>query len=319
MQLKDIYRAKGKISSKIRKTPMEFSPSLSKLCRCKVWLKLENQQVTGSFKIRGAANKILNLESEKSEKGIVTASSGNHGQGLSFIAKDLGINTIIIVPSNTPQVKIEAIENYGVDLNVFGDEYLEAEMKAREIASVRDMTYVSPYNDLDIIAGQGTVGLEMLEEKPCLDTVLVPVGGGGLISGVGTVFKEFRKNRKVKVYGVQSYASPVMYESIKSGRIVDIDVEDSYAEGLHGGIEKNSVTFEYCKKLVDKFNLVEEDKILEAIKFCLINHRMLVEGAGAVGVAAILDKPEEFYNRNVGIVISGGNIDYCLLKKVIAQ
>lgn len=317
MQLKDIYRAKRKISSRIRKTPMQFSPYLSKLCRCKVWLKLENQQVTGSFKIRGAANKILNLECKKSEKGIVTASSGNHGQGLSFISKELGIKTIIVVPSNTPQVKIEAIENYGVDLNVYGDEYLEAEMKAREIANERGMTYVSPYNDLDIIAGQGTVGLEMIEEKPCLNTVLVPVGGGGLISGVGTVFKEFGKNGKVKVYGVQSCASPVMYESIKSGKIVDIEVEDSYAEGLHGGIERNAVTFDYCKKLVDKFKLVQEEKILEAIRFCLVNHHMLVEGAGAVGVATILDNPEEFYNRNVGIVISGGNIDYVLLKKVI--
>jgi len=315
MQIKEIYRAEKKISSWIRRTPMEFSPFLSELCRCKVWLKLENHQITGSFKIRGATNKILSLNLGESVKGIVTASSGNHGQGLSYIAKVLGVKAIIVVPRNTPKVKIKAIENYGVDLNVFGNEYIEAEMKAREIASSLDMTYVSPYNDLDIIAGQGTVGLEMLEEKPCLDTVLVPVGGGGLISGVGTVFKEFGKNRKV--YGVQSYASPVMYESIKSGKIVDIEVLDSFAEGLHGGIEKNSVTFDYCKKLVDKFKLVEEDKILEAIKFCLINHRMLVEGAGAVGVAALINNPEEFYNRKVGLVISGGNIGQGLLKKVI--
>lgn len=316
MVLKEVYRAKKNIKGWVRSTPLEHAPFLSDLCEGNVWLKLENLQITGSFKIRGALNKLLSLNSEQRGKGVVTASSGNHAQGLSYVAKRLGIRVVVVVPNNTPVIKIEAIKNYGVELNVFGKEYIEAEMRAREIAMSLGMTYVSPYNDLDIIAGQGTVGLEMLEENPCLDTIIVPVGGGGLISGIAAVVK---KSSKAEVYGIQSCASPVMFQSIKIGKIIEMGLKDSYAEGLHGGIEKGSVTFDYCKKLVDKFMLVEEESILEAIKFCFKKHNIIIEGAGAVGISAILDNPDVFRERNVGIVVSGGNIEYSVLKKAVLE
>ncbi|MBD3206287.1 pyridoxal-phosphate dependent enzyme [Candidatus Bathyarchaeota archaeon] len=313
LRLSQIYEAQKRIRRWARRTPMEYSIGLSDICGGDVWLKLENYQVTGSFKIRGATNKILSLTEEEMRKGVVTSSSGNHAQGVGYVSRELGIKARVIVPENTPDVKIQAIERYGVDLTVHGEEYMDAERMARRLEEEEGMTFISPYNDLELIMGQGTIGLEMLEEQPKLDVVLVPVGGGGLASGVASVFKA---TTNAKIIGVQSVASPVMYECIRKGEIHDIPLSDSYAEGLHGGLEPASISFEICRESIDEWIILEEKEILEAIQYMLHEHHMLVEGAGAVGVGALMSKPQHFEEQKVGVVISGGNLSMEILEHV---
>jgi len=313
MNLRDIYSARKRTEKYVRKTPLEYSHFLSDLSGGEVWLKLENQQYTGSFKARGAMNKLIQLSPEEKARGIVTASSGNHAQGVGYAGNILGVDSTIVVPANTPRVKRDAIELYGVELIVHGDEYMEAERFSRDLEARLGKTHISAYNDLDIIMGQGTVGLEIAEEMPDINKVLVPVGGGGLISGVGCALKAV--DATTEVLGAQSVASPVMYESLRQGRIVDMELEDSYAEGLHGGIEENSVTFELCRKYVDEIILVEEETILRAIRSALVEQHQVIEGAAAVGVAAILEDPERYNDEKVCIVISGGNVELDLLKE----
>ena len=317
MELKDFFAARRRITNLIRTTPLAPSPFLSDLCGGEIYLKLENQQLTGSFKARGALNKLLQLSEGEKARGVIAASSGNHAQGIGYAANMLGIQATIIVPANTPKVKIDAIKRYGVELIVHGDEYMDAERLARRMERDEGRPFVSAYNDPVVIVGQGTVGLEMAEAEPDLDTVLVPVGGGGLISGVGCALKSVDSD--IEVIGVQSHASPVMCESIRQGRIVDMELEESVAEGLHGGIEEGSVTFEMCREHVDDFILVKEETIFRAIGLLLTEDRQVVEGAGAVGVAAIMENKERFRGRRVGVVISGGNLDTELMRRAIAS
>ena len=314
ISLTEFYAARKRVQKWARRTPMEYSPGLSELIDGDVWLKLENQQVTGSFKIRGATNKILLLSEEEKARGVVTASSGNHAQGLGYAAKELGVKAKVIVPEMTPKVKIDAIRKYGVELVIEGEEYMVSERLARKIEAEEGMTFISAYNDIDLIKGQGTVGLEMVEDVPDLDVVLIPVGGGGLASGVASVIKQATN---ATVIGVQSDTSPVMYECVRKGYIHDIPLEDTYAEGLHGGLEPGSVSFDICREVINEWVILTEDDILAAIKYCLHESRMLVEGAGAVGVAALLSDPDRFTHKRVGVVISGGNLGMEILKKVV--
>ena len=315
MELKDFYSVRRRIGRLIRETPLERSPFLSDHSGGEIWLKLENQQITGSFKARGALNKLLQLSEEERGRGIVAASSGNHAQGVGYAARMLGIVATIVVPSNTPKVKLEAIRRFGVELVVRGDEYMEAERLARRIEREEGRPFISGYNDLDVVAGQGTVGLEMMEAMPDLDVVLVPVGGGGLISGVGCAVKSIDPG--VEVVGVQSVASPVMCESVRQGRIVDIELWESVAEGLHGGIEEGAITFEMCQRYVDEFMLVQDETIVRSMGLMLSRQHQVVEGSGAVGVAAIMENPDKFSDRVVGVVISGGNVDTELVKRAL--
>jgi len=315
LEFKEIYLAQRRIQSIVRRTPLEPSLFFSDACGGEVYLKLENLQLTGSFKIRGALNKMLQLSPEERRRGVVTASAGNHAQGIGYGAKMLGIEATIVVPQNTPKTKIEAIRRYGVDLMIHGENYDEAEKKARQLERELSKVYVSPYNDYDVIAGQGTVGLEMWEQQSNLEVVLVPVGGGGLISGIAIALKSL--NPDIEVIGVQSKASPVMYESMKQGRIVEVPIEESIAEGLHGGIEKGSVTFDFVKELVDDIVLVEEADIETAIALFLEHHHQVAEGAGAVGLATLMGSEKRFNGRRIGVVISGGNIDISLIKKIL--
>ncbi len=311
--LTEFYMARKRVQRWARRTPFELSHGLSKLIDGKVYLKLENQQLTGSFKIRGATNKMLLLSEEEKNRGVVTASAGNHAQGVGYVAEKLGIKARIIVPKITPKVKTDAISKYDVDLIVSGEEYMDSEKLARKMEKDEGMTFVSAYNDVDLLKGQGTIGLEMIEEVPQLDTVVIPVGGGGLAGGISSVIKQASN---ASVVGVQSDACPVMYECIKKGVIHEIPMRDTYAEGLHGGIEPGSVTFEVCRDNIDEWIIVTEDQILDAIKYLLHESHMLVEGAGAVGVAAIRSDPDRFKGEKVGIVISGGNLAMDTLKLV---
>ena len=317
MDLRDVYLARRRIRGRVRQTPVERSHSLSELCGGEVWLKLENLQLTGSFKIRGALNKLSQLSDEVRNRGVIAASSGNHGQAVGYVTRELGVEATIVVPRNTPEVKLEAIRRYGVELIVHGGEYMGAERLARRMEREEGKTFVSAYNDPDIIVGQGTIGLEMVEAVPDLDVILVPVGGGGLIAGVASALKAALSG--IEVLGVQSVASPVMCESIRHGRIVEMDAEESVAEGLHGGIEEGSITFDLCRDLVDDFILVREETIKGAIRLLLTRQRQVVEGAGAVGVAAIMEDPERFRGHRVGVVVSGGNMDPELLREIVCS
>ncbi|MDP2900286.1 MAG: threonine/serine dehydratase [Candidatus Bathyarchaeota archaeon] len=308
-----VYAARQRMGRWVRRTPFEHSPLLSGLTGGEVWLKLENRQLTGSFKIRGASNRIALLTPEERARGVVAASSGNHAQGVAYAARELGVKAVIVVPGNTPKVKRDAIRALGADLTVHGGEYMEAERLAQAISRERGLPFLSPYNDADLIAGQGTVGLEMVEDGPALDVVLVPVSGGGLISGIATVMKAASK---AEVIGVQTEASPVMHESVKAGKIIDIPMFDTVAEGLHGGIEQGSVTFPICQKLVDDWIDVKEATIVDALRLMLLRHHEVVEGSGAVGIAALMEDPHRFEGRRVGVIISGGNIDEELLRRL---
>jgi threonine dehydratase len=314
IKLSEFYIARKRVQKWARHTPLEYSSKLSKLTNANVWLKLENQQVTGSFKIRGATNKILLLSKEEREKGVVTASSGNHAQGLGYAARQLGVRAKVVVPEMTPKVKINAIRKYGVELIVKGEEYMVSERIARQIEKDEGLTFVSAYNDIDLIKGQGTIGLEMIEDKPDLDNILVPVGGGGLASGISSVYHQATD---AIVWGIQSNTSPVMYECIKKGYIHEIPLKDTYAEGLHGGLEPGSVTYGLCRDNIDKWLILTEDNILAAIKYLLHDCHMLVEGAGAVGIAALLAEPDKWNGKNVGVVISGGNLSLETLRLVL--
>jgi threonine dehydratase len=281
-----------------------------------VYLKLENQQVTNSFKIRGALNRMLRLSPLERRRGVVTASAGNHGLAVAVVAKKLKIKAKIVVPQNAPNVKTSKIARHNVTLLRYGSIYDEAERHALDIATEEDSVYISPYNDRLVIAGQGTVGLEILENSRDMDSLIVPVGGGGLISGIAVAVKNLRPH--VHILGVQSEASPTMYESLKAGEVVDVETRESIADGLFGGLQKGSITFEIIRNNVDRLVLVKERSIEEAIRLLWREEGQMVEGAGATAIAPIVETPQLFEGRTTVAVITGGNIDNAVLKEVLS-
>ncbi len=316
--LQIIKQAQKTIKPYAKSTPLVRSKFLSDLCSADIYLKLENLQVTHSFKIRGVINKLLNLSVEEKARGVVTASAGNHGQAVAFGSRELGFAAKIVVPVNTPKIKIDGIKQYGADLILYGANYPEAEAKAKELSSEDGSLYISPYNDELIVAGHGTVGLEILQILPNVDAVVVPVGGGGLISGVSIVVKTEKPD--VEIIGVQSEAVPIMYESLRAGKIVPPHRHqlNTIAEGLAGGIEKGSITFTIAKQFVDEVMLVREESIRRAVYLLWENEKQLVEGSGVVGVAMLLENSESFMGQSVAVVVSGGNIDGSLFKSILA-
>jgi threonine dehydratase len=316
ISLDGIREAQKAIAPFIKCTPLVHSVYLSRLCCGRVFLKLENQQVTNSFKARGAFYKLLNLTQKEEQMGIITASAGNHGQAVAYAARKLGFPAKVVVPTTTPHVKVDGIRKWGADLVLFGDGYDEAEAKAKELARKDGCAYISPYNDEWIIAGHGTVGLEIVETLPNVDVVVVPVGGGGLISGVSIAVKSVKPT--AELFGVQSEASPVMYESLKAGRIVDVPKSKTIAEGLSGGIEKGALTFKIAKKWVDRVLLVKEATIRRAVYLLCVHEKLVVEGSGAAAIAPILEDKALFRGKTVACVLTGGNIDKELLKEIVA-
>jgi threonine dehydratase len=317
ISLRDIEDARETIRNLVKRTPLVYSQFLSNFCGGEVHLKLENLQITSSFKIRGALNKMLHLSAEEKRRGIVTASAGNHAQAVAIGAEKLNLSVKIVVPRDTPKVKIDRIRKRNVELILYGDIYDEAEQKAIDLARKDGLTYISPYNDELVIAGQGTIGLEILEDLPTVDTAIVPVGGGGLISGISVAVKSIKPS--VQIIGVQSEASPVMYESLKAGKIVDVELRESIADGLFGGIEKGSITFGIIQKYVDDFLLVKEETIRKAVFLLWDKERQVVEGAGAVSVAPIIANKGLFVGKEVVAVISGGNIEDRLFRSMLTS
>ena len=316
ISLRDIQDARKAIASFVKCTPLVRSHFLSNLCNGDVLLKLENLQVTNSFKPRGAFNRLLHLSTEE-RRGIITASAGNHGQAVAYAAQKLKFPARIVVPKTTPKIKIDGIKKYDADLVLFGETYDEAEQKAKELALKDGCAYISPYDDELIIAGHGTIGLEIIEALPNVDAVIVPVGGGGLVSGISIAIKSIKPN--VQVIGVQSEASPVMYESLKAGRIVEARKTETIAEGLSGGIEKDAITFKIAQEYVDEVLLVREETIRRAVYLLWTREKQVTEGSGAAAIAPIMENKSKFAGKTVVAVITGGNIDTKLFQSILAS
>jgi threonine dehydratase len=298
--------ASQRIETMIRRTPVVRAPELSNDVDGDVYLKLENLQFTGSFKLRGASNRLLTLSAEERERGCVVASSGNHGAAVAYALEKLGAPGIVFVPEHASAAKLGAIRRHGAEVRFFGTDGLDTEAHAREFAREQGMFYVSPYNDPEVVAGQGTCGIEIAEEIEGVDTVFVAVGGGGLISGVGSVLKV--RDAGVRIYGCQPTASAVMAHSIAAGRILDLPSGPTLSDGTAGGIEPRSITFDLCQALVDDFILVDEPEIAAAMRDFRVRFGQTIEGAAGVAIAALRARPELAAGRKAALVICGGNV-----------
>ena len=312
---KETLIAEEKIRKYIRETPIEHSPYLSQLGSCSVYLKCENLQLTGSFKLRGAVNKLLSFSKQELEKGLMTASSGNHGAAFAWLMKKFDLKGTIILPETTAPTKIESLLLYGVEIKQVGDDCIKAERFARKTAQTQGLSYIPPYNDPQIIGGQGTIGIELTRQVPGVDCVVVPVGGGGLISGIAGYLKS--RNPDIEILGCQPENSAVMYASIKAGQILDLDSKPTISDGSAGGIEQDSITFPICQEWVDDFILLTEEEIISALKLILEKHYLLIEGAAALSVAAFLKQKNRFKGKNVVLILSGSKISLDTLKNIL--
>lgn len=313
-----ILTAEIRIRPLVRETYVEHSYRLSELSGGCVWLKCENLQHTGSFKVRGALNKILSIPREDLARGVVASSTGNHGLGVAYSLSMIKARGTVFLPTTSSKSKIAALKNYpSVKLQFFGADAAAAESYAREIATRKQRAYISPYNDLDVIAGQGTIGIELERQCPSLDAVFVSVGGGGLISGIASYLKE--RHSTLRVVGCWPENSPVLYSALKAGKIVDVPEQSTLSDGTAGGIESGTITFELVRDLVDECVLVREDEIADAIRLVLADHKLAIEGAAGVAVAGYMKTMERFAGQNVAIVLCGGNIAYETLYSIICQ
>lgn len=312
-----VLEAEERIRPWIRETPTEVSLALGSRASGTAYLKLENLQWTGSFKVRGAANVLLSLSKEEREAGIVTASSGNHGTAIAHLLDRWQIPGRIYVPAGVSSAKLERLFELGANVIEHGNDCVEAEFEARRVATEEELTFVSPYNDPRIVAGQGTVGVELIRNLDGIDAVLVPVGGGGLISGVAGYLKAV--NPQIQIVGCQPIASKVMYDSIQAGRVLDLESLPTLSDGTAGGIEENSITFGICRDLVDDWILVDEAEIRSAIRMVLERHQMLIEGAAALPVSSYLKHAERFAGLHTVLVLSGARLAMETLRTVIAE
>jgi threonine dehydratase len=312
---KEVLQAEKRIRGHIRETPLEPSPHLSQLADARVYLKLESSQITGSFKLRGALNKFLSLTAEQQEEEVITASSGNHAAALAYTLHKFGGKGVIYLPENVSPAKVEALQPYGIELKFFGDDCIQSETLARETAIKTDRIFISPYNDPKVIGGQGTIGIELLRQMDNLDAVLVPVGGGGLISGIAGYLKAVNKN--IEVIGCQPQNSAVMHASIQAGKILELESKPTLADGTAGGLEPDAVTFDICRNFVDDFILVSEPEIKNAIILSVEKHQLLIEGAAALSIAAFMKDQKRFAGKNVVLIISGKKISLELLKEIL--
>lgn len=311
----EVRAAEKRIRKHVRKTYLEYAPYLSQVADGHVYLKLECMQLTGSFKLRGALNKFLSLSDDERHGPVITASTGNHGAAFAYVLHTFGGRGCVYLPENASPTKVSMLRQYGVDLRFHGLDCMVSETFARETAAENNQVFIPPYNDPHVIAGQGTIGLELLSQIDTIDAVLVPVGGGGLISGIAGCLKAVDNN--IEIIGCQPQNSAVMYESIKAGKIIDMESKPTIADGTAGGIEPESVTFDLCRESVDDYILVSENEIKEAIRHIIREHQLLIEGAAALAVASFVKEACRFKGRNVVLIISGKKISPELLKEVL--
>jgi threonine dehydratase len=312
--LSEVRAAAERIDGRVRRTPVERSRRLAGRDDG-VWLKLENLQLTGSFKLRGATNAVLSLSDAERRRGVVAASSGNHGAAVACAAKAAGCPALVFVAPGVATSKLAAIRSWGAEVRTHGDDPLDAELEARRHAAAARMTYISPYNDPRVVAGQGTLGLELAEQLPRLDAVFLALGGGGLIAGVGGYLKALWPD--LRVIACSPVASPVMHASLAAGRIVELESRPTLSDGTAGGVEPGAITFELCREIVDDSVLVSEEQIAAAVRLIVDSHHTLVEGAAGVAVAGFLAHRQRVAGRRVAIVLCGANIDVAVLKQVL--
>jgi threonine dehydratase len=307
--------AAARIANLVRETPVDYSYRFSAETNAAVYCKLENLQYTGSFKLRGAANRIATLTPEQLKAGCVAASSGNHGAAVAYAMNKLGSRGVVFVPEQTSGAKVDAIRSYGGDVRFFGTDGLDTELHARKYADEHGMFYLSPYNDPEVIAGQGTCGIEIAALMPDVDALYVAVGGGGLVSGVASVLKS--TNPDIRIVGCQPEASAVMAHSVEAGRIVDEESRPTLSDGTAGGIEQGSITFDLCRTLVDEFVLVSEAEIAAAMRQFIDFEHQLIEGAAGVALAGMLKQKDRLAGRTVVVLICGGNVSRDTLKRIL--
>lgn len=314
LTLDKIYHAAFVLKEVVRRTDVVPAPKINP--DGEIFLKPENLQVTGSFKVRGAYFKISQLSEEEKERGVIACSAGNHAQGVALAAAKNGIRSLICIPEGAPISKVEATKSYGAQVCLVKGVYDDAYRKACELQKESGATFIHPFNDEDVIAGQGTIGLELLEQIPNLDAVVVPVGGGGLISGVAFTIKSL--NPKCKVYGVQSCGAPSMANSLRDGHCETLESVSTIADGI-AVKQPGDLTYDLCEKYVDEVVTVTDDEVSTAILTLMEQHKMIAEGAGAVSVAAVMFNKIDVKGKKVACLVSGGNIDVNILSRVISR
>lgn len=314
LTLDKVYRAAHKLKEVIRTTDLIYAPKINP--DAQVYLKTENLQVTGSFKVRGAYYKISTLSDEEKAKGVIACSAGNHAQGVALAAARSGIKSLICLPDGAPISKVEATRSYGAEICLVEGVYDDAYNKALQLRDEKGYTFIHPFDDEDVIAGQATIALELLEQLDSIDAVVVPVGGGGLISGVAFALKSLKPD--IKVYGVQATGAPSMVNSVHDGKIERLSGVSTIADGI--AVKEPGVhTFEYCKKYVDDIVTVSDDEISTAILTLIEQQKLIAEGAGAVSVAAVMFNKVPVKGKKVVCLVSGGNIDVTILSRVIKR
>ena len=311
-KLEAFIKAKEKLSKVLLKTSLIQSPIFSKEAGNEVYIKPENLQKTGSFKIRGAYNKITNLNDEEKKKGVIASSAGNHAQGVAYGAKESGIKAVIVMPKSTPLIKVESTKQYGAEVVLHGDVYDDAFKKAKELEEKEGYIFVHPFDDEDVIHGQGTIALEILEELPETDIILVPIGGGGLISGIACAAKILKP--EIKIIGVEPEGAASAYEAIKEDKVVELKEANTIADGT--AVKKiGNITFEYIKKYVDEIITVSDYELMESFLLLVEKHKIIAENSGILSLAALKKLKEK--NKKVVSVVSGGNIDVLMISSMI--
>lgn len=314
LTLDKVYHAKHVLKEVLRPTQVINAPQINP--KANVYLKTENLQITGSFKVRGAYYKISQLNDEEKSHGVIACSAGNHAQGVALAAQKSGIKAVICLPDGAPISKVEATRSYGAEICLVEGVYDDAYNEAIRLRDEKNYTFIHPFDDENVIAGQGTIGLELLDQLPEIDAVVVPVGGGGLISGVAFALKSLKP--EIKVYGVQASGAPSMVESLAEDKIKCLDNVATIADGIKVK-EPGEHTFEYCKKYVDDIVTVTDDEVSSAILALIEQHKLIAEGAGAVSVAAVMFNKVPVEGKNVVCLVSGGNIDVTILSRVIKR
>ena len=311
-KIQNFITAREKLSKVLLKTSLIHSPIFSKEAGNEVYIKPENLQKTGSFKIRGAYNKITNLSDEEKKKGVIASSAGNHAQGVAYGAKESGIKAVIVMPKSTPLIKVESTKQYGAEVVLHGDVYDDAFKKAKELEEKEGYIFVHPFDDEDVIHGQGTIALEILEELPETDIILVPIGGGGLISGIACAAKILKP--EIKIIGVEPDGAASAYEAIKEDKVVELKEANTIADGT--AVKKiGNTTFEYIKKYVDEIITVSDYELMESFLLLVEKHKIIAENSGILSLAALKKLKEK--NKKVVSVVSGGNIDVLMISSMI--
>ncbi len=310
--IENFVKAQKKLSKVLLETNLIYSPIFSDESGNEIYIKLENLQKTGSFKIRGAYNKISNLSDDEKQRGVVASSAGNHAQGVAYAAEESGIKAVIVMPKSTPLIKVESTKQYGAEVILYGDVYDDAFKKAKELEEKEGYIFVHPFNDEEVLYGQGTIALEILEKLPETDIIIVPIGGGGLISGIACAAKILKP--EIKIIGVEPEGAASAYESIKQNKIIELKEANTIADGT--AVKKiGELNFEYIKKYVDEIITVSDYELMEAFLLLVEKHKIIAENSGILSVAATKKIKEK--NKRVVSVISGGNIDVLMISSMI--